>query len=57
MTQMIIIEDQTTKAQYAVRPEDYEREKDGAYAGYSVISYEDGTPVEEPAEDAAKAQA
>jgi hypothetical protein len=48
--QMIIIEDQTTKAQYAVQPEDYERGKDGAYAGYTVVSNEDGTPVEEPAD-------
>lgn len=54
---MVIIENDETHEQYAVQPEDYEREKDSAYAGYSVISYEDGTPVEEPAEDAAKAQA
>lgn len=49
--QMVIIEETGTGAQYAVQSEDYEREKDGAYAGYSVVSNEDGTPVE-PAEGA-----
>jgi hypothetical protein len=50
--QKVIIEDGETGAQYAVSPEDYEREKDGAYAGYSVVSNEDGTPVEAPETDA-----
>jgi hypothetical protein len=51
---MIIIEDETTKAQYAVQPEDYEREKDGAYAGYTIVSNEDGTPVESAEPDTAE---
>lgn len=54
---MIIIENDETHEQYAVQPEDYEREKDGAYAGYSVVSNEDGTPVETPADAAAKKEA
>jgi hypothetical protein len=49
--QMVIIENEETGEQYAVQSEDYEREKDGAYAGYSVVSNEDGTPVAPP-EDA-----
>lgn len=55
--QMVIIEHDESHEQYAVTVEDYEREKAGAYAGYSVVSNEDGTPVDEPAEDAAKAEA
>jgi hypothetical protein len=54
--QMIVIENDETHEQYAVRPEDYGREKDGVYAGYTVVSNEDGTPVEEPAEDAPPAE-
>jgi hypothetical protein len=49
--QLVIIENEAG-AQYAVAVEDYEREKDGAYAGFEVISWEDGTPVEPPAEEA-----
>jgi hypothetical protein len=48
---MVIVEDGKTCAQYAVSVEDYEREKDGAYAGYTIVSNEDGTPYEPPAEE------
>jgi hypothetical protein len=46
--QRYIIENDETHEQYAVLPADYEREKDGAYAGYTIVSNEDGTPVEAP---------
>ena len=45
--QMIIIEETETGAQYAVWPEVFAVAKDDRFAGFTIISNEDGTPYEE----------
>lgn len=34
---------------FAVRPKDFERNRDGQYDGFTAGSYEDGSPYEPPA--------